>query len=519
MVDMERTIQQFNTSTGHTPLLLTLEANLFQPFPFQFCNHAHQAGCIPLIRIDLPASMPLSPSSSTLLERIIQGNFDSLIQKWAKGMEELSFPILVHLFPQFNVGSHPWSVENNRMDNAFIRDAFRHIARKIEEDGVKHIQWVWGPYVFPSPSAGWNDRWDEAYPGDAYVDFISLEGLDFGESGKISFPLSFEQLFVTPIHRIQTFAPQKPILLTEVATSQQGKERQRWIRHMARMLSQQFPMVRAMIWYHHAEVPNWRLREEDRPSFQNLDSTLTNPSELFSKPLWPFSLFAQKIMSPPLIPSITTPYLESKDLKTLLELGRKIPSISLNPSPTFLIGADVPVGHAFSVKGHFAWNHDAFLFLCTIQDPSPGEGRSQPEEIWNGDCLEFGFCPPFQDNDIPRDYDRVLISPGGPQQLDPTAALIRGDRGDLSPDINEMNLKSQFGVSTREYRLYGSIPWTLLGVVPWPETEIRFHFAVTDASQDRRQRQLIWSGGAHAYHTPSEWGRIVFKSESDESKQ
>ena len=79
-----------------------------------------------------------------------------------------------------------------------------------------------------------------------------------------------------------------------------------------------------------------------------------------------------------------------------------------------------------------------------------------------------------------------------------------------------IEVRSQFGVDGKSYRIFGSIAWQALEFSPKESDRIRLDVTLTDGSGGHRTRQLVWAGGAHAYHDPSEWGYLELEPRGSE---
>jgi len=173
--------------------------------------------------------------------------------------------------------------------------------------------------------------WD-VDPGDSYVDFLALDGLDFGDESSASLPLSFEQLFASPVRRLRILARNKPILLTEVGTASVGVFRERWILEMA-------------------NVPS---ALKDHPVL-NLDSRFVT-----------------------------------------------------------LVGHNLEKDGRLAARIRFGWNPTALIIWCEVDDSTVGDGRLEPEKIWDGDAVELDLGPPSDERSARmKGCKRRLVWSGG----------------------------------------------------------------------------------------------------------
>jgi hypothetical protein len=57
--------------------------------------------------------------------------------------------------------------------------AFRRVRDRFNRVGASNVRWIWCINAESVPDTDWNDP-AKAYPGDAYVDMISIDGYNFG---------------------------------------------------------------------------------------------------------------------------------------------------------------------------------------------------------------------------------------------------------------------------------------------------------------------------------------------------
>jgi hypothetical protein len=111
---------------------------------------------------------------------------------------------------------------------------------------------VWTVNDGDVPSASWN-HWTNYYPGDAYVDWVGIDGYNWGHSQSWSTWRPFGSLF-TRVYR--DYARRKPIMVVETGTVDTGGDKAAWIRGMWRSLEYEYRDMRAVVWM---ERGDWRV--------------------------------------------------------------------------------------------------------------------------------------------------------------------------------------------------------------------------------------------------------------------
>ncbi len=110
------------------------------------------------------------------------------------------------------------------------------------------MTWVWCPNVETSDLR--TRPYSEWYPGSAYVDWVCMDGYNWGSTQTWSTWESFSQTFAGSYTDIQALAPGKPIMLAEFSSAEQGGSKASWITDtLTTQLPKNFPNVKAMLWF------------------------------------------------------------------------------------------------------------------------------------------------------------------------------------------------------------------------------------------------------------------------------
>src|SRR5581483_2417544 len=94
------------------------------------------------------------------------------------------------------------------------------------------------------------------YPGDAYVDWVGIDGYNWGTSQSWSSWQSLADI-VGPVYR--DYAAKKPIMVAETASAEAGGDKAAWIQAAASSLARDFPAVRAFLWFEVSKETDWRV--------------------------------------------------------------------------------------------------------------------------------------------------------------------------------------------------------------------------------------------------------------------
>ncbi len=238
------------------PAYVTFYRDLGRPFSeFAIDSIAHQ-GATAIVSLELWSWH--GGRQGSYLPAIIAGKYDDFFRKWARDAEADGRRVLLRFGFEFNGDWFTWS----RDPKAYVA-SWRHVHDIFREIGATNVEWVWAPNIVSCPPAPENGM-HRYYPGDAYVDWIGVDGYNFGDhSDRWHKWQSFEEIFGAVLADFQVRYQGTPVIITEFACAP-GKagQRERWIRAAYENL-QRRPQVKAVIWFNYDKrregEPNWRI--------------------------------------------------------------------------------------------------------------------------------------------------------------------------------------------------------------------------------------------------------------------
>jgi len=112
---------------------------------------------------------------------------------------------------------------------------------------------VWCPNNACLPAEAWNNL-AAYYPGDQYVDWVGLDGYNWGYSGWQSFDDIFSGAY-------QTLAAltAKPLMIGEFAAAEQGGDKAAWIGDALQKLNSNYTRVKLFCWFNIDKERDWRI--------------------------------------------------------------------------------------------------------------------------------------------------------------------------------------------------------------------------------------------------------------------
>jgi hypothetical protein len=177
---------------------------------------------------------------------IASGSLDGVIEARAAAARDLDAPFFLDFAAEMN-GEEGWGGNDPEVYIA----AYRHIHDVFVAAGATNVVWAWCPNVTDLDNT--NDQTLDYYPGDDYVDWTGVDGYNWGGSDWQSFQEVFENIY--PL----LASKKKPILIGEMSSSETGGDKDAWIAEMLPALKQEFPLIRAVVWFDVNKERDWRI--------------------------------------------------------------------------------------------------------------------------------------------------------------------------------------------------------------------------------------------------------------------
>lgn len=230
-------------------------------FDLSLLEYVAERGATPLITWEAwrplyAAGVAVSEQPDFSLQTILNGDWDDYIDSWIEGIDEFGGPVYLRWGHEMNGDWYPWGVGVNANTGEDFVGAWRYLHDRFETAGVDNVRWVW------SPAATGLTEIEPLYPGDDYVDWIGMSGFNWGTSPQpwgVAGWQTFTEIF-TPTYERLTAISDKPIIVTEVASSEDGGDKSAWIsQSLLTELPENFPAIDAVIWFNLLKETDWRI--------------------------------------------------------------------------------------------------------------------------------------------------------------------------------------------------------------------------------------------------------------------
>ncbi|WP_372679464.1 glycoside hydrolase family 26 protein [Desulfosarcina sp.] len=191
------------------------------------------------------------------LSQVLSGRYDDYIMNFAQTLA--GFPQTIYLRPmhEMNGNWYPWCgcVNHNRVSQ-FV-PVWHYLRNLVGRYAFSDLQWVWSPYATSYPHTD-DNAMRHYFPGDDAVDWVALDGYNWGTTRPEVGWQSFDRIF-REAYQSLTALSHRPIMIAETACSEMGGDKAEWIEHAFHGLKNRFARIKLMVWFDADKECDWRI--------------------------------------------------------------------------------------------------------------------------------------------------------------------------------------------------------------------------------------------------------------------
>ena len=220
----------------------------FYNFPTGPMENIRKHGSIPFFSWASDSTPTSVNEPNFQLSDVINGTYDNYIRSFAIAAKNWGHPFFLRFNWEMNGNWFPWSEGVNGNKAGEYVAAWRHVHDIFTSVGATNASWVWCPNVDPE---GHLQNLSSLYPGNEYVDWTGLDGYNWGTNpANPDRWRTFNQLYSSTYKRItETIAPSKPLVIGEVASTEDGGSKATWIKEMLSEVPTEYPKIRGLLWF------------------------------------------------------------------------------------------------------------------------------------------------------------------------------------------------------------------------------------------------------------------------------
>lgn len=250
-------IDRFAAIVGRAPGIIHYYQSWGGEFQPTHANTVVSRGATPLISWEPWAGLDASSSQ------------DPYVRSYARAVKNWGGSVYLRVGHEMNLGLFPWS------DPAKFIAGWRRMVDIFRAEGATNAKFVWCPNV----TYGGYFPMKEYFPGTSYVDWLCLDGYNFGTTRRSGWE-SFDQVFGNSINQITALAPGKPLMIGEFSSAEQGGSKASWIANAFGSAIKKYPAIRAVVWFNENYADrgqaDWRV-ETSQTSIEAYRNAMTDP--------------------------------------------------------------------------------------------------------------------------------------------------------------------------------------------------------------------------------------------------
>ena len=185
---------------------------------------------------------------------IENGYFDAFIAQFANKLKEINRPIFLRFAHEFDNPFYPWYMEGDKASLKF-KSAWVHTYEIFKKEGADNVIWIWNPWKSTNISS--------FYPGKAYVDWIGVNILNYGNLNKDGRWHEFDTLY-RPFHDEFKNLPTTPVIISEFGSlkNNPNESSSEWIDNAIRSIENDFKEIKSIIYFNSRFDNNWPTGEK-----------------------------------------------------------------------------------------------------------------------------------------------------------------------------------------------------------------------------------------------------------------
>ena len=185
-------------------------------------------------------------------DAVLAGTLDNYFKRFAEGAKAYGGSVILIPYSEFNGNWYPWggTIGNNTPQKHIA--AYRYIRGFFKD--VPNVKFGWVPNGNSVPNTDINQL-ELYYPGDDVVDYVGVDGFNFGGSEE----QTFTQLFDSTLTRLKSF--KKPIYIFSIASAG-GPGKAAWIKDALTVQLYKHPEVVGWLWFNQNKERDWQVNSD-----------------------------------------------------------------------------------------------------------------------------------------------------------------------------------------------------------------------------------------------------------------
>lgn len=182
---------------------------------------------------------------------LLSGKYDRYIRDFANKLKKIENKVFLRFAHEMNGNWYPWS-GTAIGKNKYVA-IYRYVKDTFNKMDVTNVEWVFSVNWEDVPKE--NNHFMLYYPGDVYVDYVGIDGYNWGDTQSWSKWMSFRDIFEERYNEISSKL-RKPVMITEFSSTGGGGNKTQWIRESMDAIKQ-MEGVKAFVLFNADKEVDW----------------------------------------------------------------------------------------------------------------------------------------------------------------------------------------------------------------------------------------------------------------------
>lgn len=233
--------QQINQKMDIVSFYIPWDKSVQTSFPENELRNVYRNNAFPMITWEpwLNSFQKEEGMDGHVFDLIASGFFDDYIKQFAARIRNLEKPVFLRFAHEFDNSFYPW-YDSRESAAEHFKTAWIHTWTIFNQEGANNVVWVYNPWKAENVI--------EFFPGDAYVDWISANILNYATKDKPDTWFNFKTLYGSFHNEINKMGDY-PIMISEFGTFNDGESQKAWLEDAIKVMDQEFSEIKAVIYF------------------------------------------------------------------------------------------------------------------------------------------------------------------------------------------------------------------------------------------------------------------------------
>lgn len=186
-------------------------------------------------------------------DALLQGDYDEYIKDFARLIKSFKSEIFLRFAHEMNGNWYPWT--GSKIGSKKYKEIYRYVKDVFYEMGIDNVQWVFSVNWENIPAMKANEIINY-WPGDSYVDYVGIDGYNWGDTQSWSSWIEFKVLFNNAYYKI-TEDLKKPIIISEFGSASSPGDKASWVKNAFKNMKE-LKNIKGFVLFNVDKETDWR---------------------------------------------------------------------------------------------------------------------------------------------------------------------------------------------------------------------------------------------------------------------